>query len=1151
MMRSVLLMCLLALSLVGATKHISVQLEWKHQFEFAGFYAAKEKGYYQDVGLDVSFKEYEDGIDISQEVLNQKATFGISSSSLVLERLQGKPVVLLASYFKQNALAILSKPEIKSPKDLKNKKIMAVPWELDHSGLGVMLSEFGVTKEDYQLVPHDYKIDKFINGEIDAMSIFITSQPYYLDQLGIKYNILNPANFGIFSYDLELFTSEETLEHDSKMVKEFVEATNKGWEYALQNKEEIVDLIYEKYTQHKSKGALLYEAHKTDDIFKRSIFQIGAIAPELIKLNVAMYEKLGLIKKDLKLQELISGYIIDERRSESFPFSQEQKEFLEKHQKIYIAFDEDAEPFFIKNKDASYSGYIPELLRKMEKITNKEFVIHTTQAPSNAKVKKSFPSLEHENLHQTDALLKFMPLLLTKNGNPKNIQTLDDLHSKKVVLKKGDLSFEKILLQSNINDLEILYADTTQELLEILTSNHADAAVIDESALYLAKRIALDGMIEVQFSLGTYFDIVFETDSAELTKIFNTIFTEIEANEWIKLKDKWFSFDKNSINLLPKEIDYLLEKKEIRLCIDPNWFPFESVKDAKYSGIGADYFELFEKKLKTTMRLIPTKNWSESLEFIKDKKCDVLPLAMQTPQRDEYIDFTTPYISAPLVLVTKADVTFVEDISNLEGKKIGITKDHAFHELFEDKYKNLIVVDVENTQDGLSKVQNKELYGYAGTLYNIAQLFQQKFYADLKVTGKFDEEWKLSVGVRNDEPLLRDIFEKAISHLSEEEKKHILNRWIAIKYDQGIDYTLVWKVVFISFLILMAIFFWNRRLSHLNKELKVARERADEATRAKSNFLANMSHEIRTPMHAILGMIHFMKNTKLNEAQQGYLQKIDKASHNLLILLDNVLDFSKIEAKKLQLHTIDFNLIDIFYHLDAMFRLKADEEGILFEIVYDDSLPLDLHGDSLRLTQILTNFLSNALKFTHQGGVVMRVTEIDHGYFRFSVEDSGIGISKEQQEKLFEPFTQADESTTRKYGGSGLGLSICKELATLMGGRVLLKSAPDKGSIFTLEVPLRRSTQTIDQTQNAKQLDKKQQQQQNKKELLSDTEIDTLFDTLKEAIEKRRPQLCAPLLLQLQQTQLSKEDSFLLKDLQHFIQSYQFKHAKERIDERK
>ena len=173
-------------------KKVSVQLEWKHQFEFAGFYVAQEKGYYKEIGLDVEFKEFDKDVNISEEVLSGKSTFGISSSALILERLNNKPVVLLASYFKQNALALVVKPEIKKIKDLSGKKIMALDWEVSNTSLGVMLKENKINKEDFTLIEHTYSIDKFVNGEVDAMSIFLTSQLHDLDKLGIKYKIFNP-----------------------------------------------------------------------------------------------------------------------------------------------------------------------------------------------------------------------------------------------------------------------------------------------------------------------------------------------------------------------------------------------------------------------------------------------------------------------------------------------------------------------------------------------------------------------------------------------------------------------------------------------------------------------------------------------------------------------------------------------------------------------------------------------------------------------------------------------------------------------------------------------------------------------------------------------------------------------------------------------
>ncbi|MGE3592067.1 MAG: ABC transporter substrate-binding protein [Arcobacter sp.] len=327
--RIFLLSFILSKTLFANLEKVSLQLEWKHQFEFAGFYTAIEKGYYNDVGLEVEIKEFEDGINITEDVINGKSTFGISSSALILERLKGKPVVLVASYFKQNALALVTKPEIKTPADLKNKKIMALKSEMEQTSLGVMLKDYGIDENSYTLINHDFKTDKFINGEIDAMSIFITSQLFELDKLGIKYNVLNPANFGIYSYDVELFTSEEMINKYPKKVRDFVNATNKGWEYAFKNKQEIIDLIYEKYSKRKSKEALLFEANQTEQLFKTNIFRIGAITPELIKLNAEIFSKLGLVDRNFDINKISEEYYFDPNTKIKNLLTIEEKNYLE------------------------------------------------------------------------------------------------------------------------------------------------------------------------------------------------------------------------------------------------------------------------------------------------------------------------------------------------------------------------------------------------------------------------------------------------------------------------------------------------------------------------------------------------------------------------------------------------------------------------------------------------------------------------------------------------------------------------------------------------------------------------------------------------------------------------------------------------------
>ncbi len=275
-----------------------------------------------------------------------------------------------------------------------------------------------------------------------------------------------------------------------------------------------------------------------------------------------------------------------------------------------------------------------------------------------------------------------------------------------------------------------------------------------------------------------------------------------------------------------EEKNFLAAKKEITMCVDPDWMPLEKIENGQHVGMSADCFNLIEKKIGIPIVLIPTQNWSESIAYAKARKCDILSLAMATPERLIYMHFTDPYLSIPLVLATRNDQRFIADLTSVKDEILGVVKGYAFGELLRSKYPEMQIVDVPSVSDGLKLVSQSGLYGFIGTLTTVSSKIQKGFSDELKIVGKFDDRWELGVATRNDQPLLRQVFNKVITTIDKVDHQQILNRWISVKYEKSIDYTSLWRIVFFVIAAILFILYryytlrkYNRRLQKQNQEI--------------------------------------------------------------------------------------------------------------------------------------------------------------------------------------------------------------------------------------------------------------------------------------------------------------------------------------------
>ena len=489
-----------------------------------------------------------------------------------------------------------------------------------------------------------------------------------------------------------------------------------------------------------------------------------------------------------------------------------------------------------------------------------------------------------------------------------------------------------------------------------------------------------------------------------------------------------------------KEKNYLEKKKTIKMCVDPDWMPFEKIEKGKHVGIAADYIKIIEEKIKKPIILVPTKTWSESLELGQKKDCDIFSLIRTTPQREKYLNFTKPYLEIPLVIAADINAPFIDNIQQIKDKKIAIVKNYAIEEILKIKYPNIDFVDVNNIHEGLELVEEGSVFGFIDTLVTIGYQIQNNYIGQLKISGRFNEIWELGIGVRNDEPILTSIFDKAIDDISANQKQRILNKWISVNYQKEIDHVFLYEVLagLIVFTFILFLFYRQYLLKKLNAQLnekvKLEIQKNEEKNRiliqqsrmaSMGEMLENIAHQWRQPLSTISVAASGMEVKKefSTLSDEEFFEGINHIKKSTVYLSNTIDDFRTFFIKEKK--TSQMNIKNaIEKALELMGNTFMQQRINLVKNIEEIEI-LSLENE---LIQVLMNIFVNAkdaLKQTlgDEKYIIIDVFKKEDNLI-IQIKDSAKGIDEKIIDKIFEPYF----TTKHKFKGTGIGLYMSKLL---------------------------------------------------------------------------------------------------------------------------
>ncbi|WP_079436711.1 PAS domain S-box protein [Zoogloea sp. LCSB751] len=1070
----------------GAEK-VALQLKWQHGFQFAGYYVAKERGYYREAGLDVEIREAGPGVDAVEEVVAGRAEFGVGSSSLLLAHKAGKPVVALAVIQQHSPYVMITGTHsaTDSIQDLLGKRVMLDPMADE---LLVYLKREGVPIDAIQRQPYSFQITDLTTGKTDAISAQVTEQPFYLEQIRFPHHIYTPRAAGIDFYGDNLFASARLLQTQPNQIRAFRDASLRGWEYALAHPTETIDLILGKYAQRQTRGQVQYEAERTEALIHADLVAIGYMNAGRWRHIADSYAEIGLLPPNYALDSFLydpekgkttynellhylvlmlavtacvgSVAVYTGRGNQRLRRSQTQlAATLEAVPDLLFELDENGIYLDVRSRrDALLAAPKETLLGRCA------FDLLPAAAAETLR-----EALHKARQHGADyGRIIQLPLAgsdfwfelsVARKQAPSNEPCRFIVMSRDITdRKRAEDAFRKLSQVVEQNPTPILIADIRGQVEYANPAFCALAALRPEDA--------------TEHRVEDFFDI----DPQAPCTLGDAWHRLGKGQVWVEECDNWHADGQ----LLTERITVAPLRNDAGqithgLCIVENITERrqreKELRDERQrlvnvlSGTGAGTWEWNIQSGDVQFN----ERWAEMLGYRLD---ELEPLTIDTWTRrihpddlahsssmlrrhfagqiDQYecetrirtkdggwawvlnrgkVISRSPDGRPLMMYGTHMDIT-----ARKEAEAKRIESEQLLRSAIDTIGEGFVIYDADDRLTYFNE-EYRQLYRGAAPIIEVGRSFEEILRSGVE-RGVYPD----AVG-RNEEWLAERLAQHRNGD-SEVNQRLEDGRWLKIRERRNASgYTVGFRVDI--------------------TELVRAKQAAETASLAKSQFLATMSHEIRTPMNGILGMAQILLSPGITDPQrQEYAHIIIKAGQTLLTLLNDMLDLSKIEAGKLLIEPAPLDPAHYLDELKALFEETAWRKGLVMEARWHGAAEPRFWIDPHRLRQMLSNLIGNAVKFTARGEIHIDAHEVKrdgtHSILEFSVSDTGIGIPPDKLEQLFQPFSQADSSTTREYGGSGLGLSIVRSLAELMDGSVGVDSVLGHGSHFWFRIRAER-----------------------------------------------------------------------------------------------